>query len=255
MYYFNYIKRFESDEIGKIANELYRLSSVQMYKGEIVHKTIENYIQNKLCGAKFNLTHAIKVATTRIDEIYAEKKTIEQINGAFISEEFLNKIKNEITKCLRAFESLWPTISAYQSISLEKYDSFKYGDIDIIVKPDYIVRDEEGVKIFDWKTGLKKNDDFHQSVVYCMYAINKFNLPKKYVSVELVYLSNCQKYNVTSENKHIENMKKRITIENDEMSLLDQIPEENITDHCIFCKYYTICEHKEYSKTMEKITV
>lgn len=255
MYYFSYIKRFESDEVGKIANELYKLSSVQMYKGEIVHKAIENYIQNTLCGAKFNLAHAIKVATTRIDKISTEKNTIEQTNGAFISEEFLNKVKNEITKCLRAFESLWPTISAYQNISIEKYDSFNYRDVNIIVKPDYIIRDGQKIKIFDWKTGSKKNDDFYQSMVYCMYAINKFNLSEKDVSVELVYLSDCQKYNVTPENKHMENMKKRIIIENDEMSLLDQIPEENITNHCIFCKYYTICAHKGYSKTTEKITV
>lgn len=243
------------DEIGKIANELYNLSSVHMYKGEMVHKAIENYIQNTLCGAKFNLTHASRIATTTIDKAYTEKNTLEQTNGAFISEEFLNKIKNEIIKCLRAFESFWPTISTYQTISIEKYDSFEYEGVNIIVKPDYIVRDGDRIKIFDWKTGSKKNDDFYQSIVYCMYAINKFDLAEKDVSVELIYLSNYQKYNVTSENKYIENMKKRIIIESDEMSLLDKIPEENVTDHCIFCKYYTICEHKEYSKTTEKITV
>lgn len=255
MYYFNYVKRFESDEMGKIANELCKLSSVHMYKGEIVHKVIENYIQNALCGAKFNLNHAAKVSIAKIDKVCAEKKTIEQINGAFLSEEFLNRIKSEIMKCLSAFESTWPSISNYQTISIEKYDKFMHENVDVTVKPDYIARDEEKVRIFDWKTGSKKNDDFYQSIVYCMYAINKFNLAEKDVSVELVYLSDCKKYKVIPENKHIENMKKRITMENNEMNSLDQIPEENITNYCIFCKYYTICETERCSKTMEKITV
>ncbi len=255
MYYFSYVKRFELDEIGKIANGLYGLSNIQMRKGEIVHNVIENYIQNTLCGAKFNLNRAAKLAITKIDRAYAEKKTIEQTNGTFLSEEFLNRIKNEITGCLHTFESLWPNISDYQGISIEKYDSFKHEDVDIIVKPDYIVKDNEKIKIFDWKTGSKKNDDFYQSIVYCMYAINKFNLSEKDISVELVYLSDCKRYKVTPECRYIENMKKKIVIENNEMNSLEQSPEENMTAHCIFCKYYTICEPEKYSETMEKITV
>ncbi len=255
MYYFSYIKRFDSDELGKIVSELYNLSSIQMHKGELVHRAIENYIQNVLCGAKYNLNHAAKVAATKIDHMCAEKKTTEQTNGLTLSEDFINKIKNEILKCLHTFESVWPTISNYQSILIEKYGSFKYGDVEITVKPDYVVKDEEKVIIFDWKTGSKKDDDFYQSIVYSIYAMDRFNLSEKDISVVLVYLSDCKKYKVTPEHRYIENIEKRIVRENDEMNMLDYIPEVNLMEYCIFCKYYTICELQIYNKNAEKIIV
>ncbi|WP_400256340.1 PD-(D/E)XK nuclease family protein [Candidatus Methanomassiliicoccus intestinalis] len=257
MYYYTYVKRFDADDEGKAANNLYQLTSLHPYKGELVHKEIERYILQALCGNAYDLNKASVNASRQIDWMYKKMQTIERMNGKTVSEEQLNNAKAEISKCLHNFKSdIWPSIFDYPHISIESFDKFRCGDVDVLVKLDYVVKDKRsGIKIFDWKTGLKKGDDFYQSVVYAMHAMSKYGLDNEHVSVDMIYLSELNRDVLVPDRKDIKEMEGRICDETDEMRSLQGIPEENIGDHCTFCKYYTLCNQSKDRIYSEKVTV
>lgn len=256
MYYYSYLKRFDPDEEGKTVDELYHLFNVATYKGTLIHQAIEDYILNQLCGARFNLTNAAKSIIRKIDELNNSGTSVEKINGLELSEEYMANLKNEVSTSLQAFEvSLWPLIMKYQHLSVEKYDRFECGDYLVTLKPDYMVKDNDFVKIFDWKTGTKKNDDYFQAIVYCMYAMDKYDLKENEVSAELVYLSDLKRYIVNPTPERIKGMEARIKKESEEILALDYVPEGTHNEDCIYCKFYNICEKNKKYKTAEEVIV
>ena len=197
-YYFNYIAAALDGsteiDVAKI-KQLKKLDGRFVIQGKIIHEIIENCIREYRRNQKIN-ENRVKEDFVRQVETYrknAKSEIIEYYNGAAINETFFDKAReNGLDQLSLFFGVIWPQISNYEYLQHEEFDDFVVDSVRVIVKIDYVCRDENGqVLIYDWKTG-SDNEEYESDLqisAYALWAQYKYGLLPDQIKCNLVYLT------------------------------------------------------------------
>lgn len=108
-------------------------------------------------------------------------------------DERLRDLRDKALHCVTAFlrSPVFRTISSVPPrawLPIEKYASFRHGEVPILVRPDFACRHEGGLLLYDWKTGRAKPEEAIQLALYALFASHQWSVSLSEVVADLVYL-------------------------------------------------------------------
>ncbi len=207
-YYFNYYGSWggwydTADEQTRLLYRLKKMSSLPQMVGTVVHDAISRVLKALQSGRevphKTAETYATELFDRHIDdsvqkrwlrsaskhtnlfEHYYERdldvdggraRVVENMSAFFASE---------------AFKVLQDTPTE-QWLSVEALTSFLFNATKLWVSLDVAVRQNDGVAVFDWKTGREREADRLQLAVYALYASHAWGVSIPHLQLQDVYL-------------------------------------------------------------------
>lgn len=170
------------------AEKLKKLKTLKNWQGEIVHRYIDisinldsielslekfkNEFYSTLANPSEKITeyyYGIQITNSQIEEIY-NTSVISLKNFWFYYQNNIRKLREKI-------------------IFRDSYDiqTFRIREIDILYKPDLVVKDEDELTIFDWKT-QELEADLNQFKLYSLAYLTQFESQKIKVKSKIVTL-------------------------------------------------------------------
>jgi len=174
-----------------------------------------------------------------------------------IADEQWKETADHAVKCLRTFFgseiiAMIRKLPAGAWLDLEELASFTLDGIKIYVQLDFAHRTENGVQIFDWKTGRSENASVElQLACYALYAAGKWKVaPEQVQTVEFNLASDTTSPRMFTA-EALEETKDYIRDSADEMSFLLEDPASNkpqAEDHFDFAEQQAACHHCNFLK-------
>ncbi len=179
--------------------QLYVLKNLKtryMWVGEIVHHTIENFLKNFQKTGEAKTEFYLSDLTDRMRrEFRASRSRLYRSDpkknlGLFeheyeqpISDEKWSSLHDEARRCFTNFANIvFPKmakpIPLKDWLLIETLQEFFFEETTIYVKVDFAYRDQEGIKIVDWKTGRSEDvDNEIQLDCYGLFSRDYFKVP------------------------------------------------------------------------------
>ncbi|MDC0272543.1 PD-(D/E)XK nuclease family protein [Crocinitomicaceae bacterium] len=197
-YYYRYYAKHDTDFALDQINRLKQLTTVPLTVGSIAHDVIETLLKRLQKSDADIDTSRLKEHIAKMVEDTIQKSKFFEIY--YQKQEELDKesMVEAIYKCLQLFiESdryAWINQQPMEQrhkwvIEPPGFGETRINDLKAYCKVDCMIPTEEGVYIFDWKTG--KNDvskHRKQLIGYSLYAHNNFGHAEKDIRAFLVYL-------------------------------------------------------------------
>jgi CRISPR/Cas system-associated exonuclease Cas4 (RecB family) len=195
-YWFQYYGHWGGWEVGAPARtrEIYilkQLKSRHMWAGERVHACIERTLANlrtspRALAVDVDQIVAITLSAMRLDfkssragQYRVRPKTCALFEHEYdvpVSDEEWKQNAQTVERCLRTFygSKIYAAIAASDRagwLECEQFSSFWLDGVKIHVKLDFALRENGGVRIYDWKTGASdERDNRVQMACYAFYA-------------------------------------------------------------------------------------
>ena len=197
-YYFQYYGSWGGWEVtaDPETREIYilkQLKSRQMWAGEVVHSCIERSLENLRAGIEPLALE--KILSLTLDQMRTEWKQSQTKTyrsrpktTALFEHEYEVPISDEewqsnaahVETCLRNFYGSetyrWiQDLPRDQWLEIEDFSSFRLDATKVHVKLDFACKDGNDIRIFDWKTGRRDEEDNSvQLACYALYATEKW---------------------------------------------------------------------------------
>lgn len=211
-YYWNYYGYWngwspDAADAARLAYRLKKMQSLPMWLGDLVHRMIERILGDLRNRELNTLERYQKQARDLMNREWKqslEKKwrwkpkynlnLFEHYYGVDLSAEERLAAREKVFACLANFmrsdlffelDALKPT--AWKSV--EKLDQFVVGEQPVFVKIDCAVAGEDGLAIYDWKTGKESADVVTQLGCYALYAYQVWRVPVERQRLVSFYLA------------------------------------------------------------------
>jgi hypothetical protein len=207
-YYFAKMGRFpDAPEEARLALEMSRIKSLDMWAGEVVHGTIQWALEQIRDGQTPSATDARAEAQRRLSEgwrssvkqlwrMYGDDlhpNLFEHYYSIPITPTMTDRIKNKSYLCVDNFmdsEILKRIVSTPVEnwLPIEKYASFRLAGVLLYVKFDFAIRGDRGIVVYDWKSGNPTEAEVRQLACYALYASARWEVSIENVRVSAVHL-------------------------------------------------------------------
>ncbi|MBI4577591.1 MAG: PD-(D/E)XK nuclease family protein [Planctomycetes bacterium] len=202
-YFFHYYGSWggwdrRSGERPRLLYVLKRMSALDLWAGDLVHRVIEEACQRARragpgdgADPEAQLGHARDraVALLRREWVDSQERRwedapkhylnlFEHYYGTPLPRERTDAIKERVLGCLGQFfrSSAWEEMRRTPAagwLTIEALDSFPVEGVRVYARPDLAQRRGGRVVLYDWKTGRPRPDDEDQLVAYSLYALHK----------------------------------------------------------------------------------
>ena len=115
-------------------------------------------------------------------------------------------------------------------LSREALAEFQFGEVRIFCKLDFALKNNDGVYIYDWKTGKQIKDDERQLAVYAHFAMDEWAVELENIRLFDVYLRFNTPVKIKVSPELLEQTRDYITRSAGEMKSLLDDPDNNIAD-------------------------
>ncbi|MHC4959761.1 MAG: PD-(D/E)XK nuclease family protein [Planctomycetota bacterium] len=259
------------------ARELYRLkklTGLHLIAGDTVHRAIERALQTFKQGVtpdiealvgwcKSEMSQALKDSR---EELWRENpsqfvRLAEHEYGPQPTRDTLVKIARKVGGSLRNFfvsvaYGMIKESDPERWLPMETLDTFDFEGTEVFAVPDFALRREDFVYIFDWKTGRKNKGNEDQVVLYALFAEAKWGADPDKVRAAPVYLLEGGTYDpqaVTEEDRErvrgmmrdsIGAMRERLA--DAEANVARKEDYEPLPGRaCRFCNFRAVCPHAQ----------
>ncbi len=175
-----------------------------------------------------------------------------------LSDEEWKKIAKHVEDCIRNFyhSSVFEEIKAIpvdRWLAVEELANFHLSELKVYVSIDFAFRRDDGVTIYDWKSGSSVNyDQDLQMACYGWYAWQKWNVDPKSIRLVEVNLNNMDTVTYDVRGVNLEKIQKRIFNSVQDMQfLLEDIGNNQGSEarfalteddrFCNFCNFRKVC--------------
>jgi hypothetical protein len=167
-----------------------------MWAGKRVHECIEVAIRNRKRGIPpLDGERAIEITIQEMRRDFSSSRKkyywshpksaalFEHEYGVPVTDAEWKATADHVAHCLRNFyaSEIWRRIQALPPeaiLETEALSSFEQDGIRVIVVLDLALREEDGIRIWDWKTGKSRSEETRlQLACYALYAMRKWNVP------------------------------------------------------------------------------
>ena len=254
-YYYRYIGTAmkESEDLDIL--KLKRLKDIDprfALQGKLIHEVLENQIGQHYLGRGLSEKGAKIQYTQRIEQYrkMAKETLIEYFNGETIDEAFFDNIRAKgIDQISMFFGVIWPQLKDLEYLRHEKFDRFKVGDVEALVKVDYISKTKDDkIVVSDWKTGAD-NEAYESDLqigAYVLWAMENYEKEPEEIRSELIYLTTGVMRSYEFSMEQLEENKRKIVEDFEEMNKTFDIdyfnPDPN-PRKCLGCHFATVCPH------------
>jgi len=252
-FYYRYIapalRQSSNFEIFKI-KRLKDLNSKFVLQGSLIHQVIENQIGQHHLGRELSEVGAKSQFVQRLEQYRKTAPDIltEFYNGIPLDDAFFDTIKEEgLEKLSMFFGVIWPQFKDLEYLKHEDFDKFKFDDVEVIVKVDYVSKTKTDVIVItDWKTGAD-NEEYENDLqigTYVLWAMQYYQKDPSQIRSELAYLKTgtMRPYEFTTD--ILETIQKEIVEDYEMMNRsyeIEDYPSDPTPKKCIGCQFGTIC--------------
>jgi CRISPR/Cas system-associated exonuclease Cas4 (RecB family) len=254
-YYYRYIgtamKESEELDIPKL-KRLKDLDPRFALQGKLIHEVLENQIGQHYLGRELSEKGAKVQYTQRVEQYrkMAKETLIESFNGETIDEKFFDNIRAKgIDQISMFFGVIWPQLKDLEYLRHEKFDRFKVGDVEAIVKVDYISKTKDDkLVVSDWKTGAD-NEEYESDLqigTYVLWAMENYGKDPEEIRSELIYLTTGVMRSYEFSVKQLEEIKGKIVEDFEIVNKrydIDYFPPDPNPKKCLSCQFATVCPH------------
>ncbi len=254
---------------ARLAYRLKKITSLAAWAGNVVHAVIEQTLQRLARNAdkgvpafeelrELSRQILIKQWFESEDRAWEEKpkrfcNLLEHYYGHEITREKRNQIRDKVFRCLQA----WHRSEVLREI-MEQRGSWEYLEdlisinicgVKVYVKPDFALRNDGRLIIYDWKTGKQRPEDDLQVTIYALLGQQFFNCSN--TEVVLFYLDGGQVVRRTPSREEKNDAMEHIRASAGRLLMLagdteNSVPKERcpmrVTSRCEkWCEYYELC--------------
>jgi len=254
-YYYRYIGTAMKKSEGLDTLRLKKLKDLEprfALQGKLIHEVLENQIGQHYLGRELSEEGAKIQYTQRVEQYrkMAKRTLIEYFNGEPVNETFFDNIRaNGLDQISMFFGVIWPQLKDLEYLRHEKFDRFKVGDVESIVKVDYISKTKDGkIVVSDWKTGVD-NEEYESDLqigTYVLWAMENYGKEPEEIRSELIYLTTgvMRSYEFSADD--LEDIKRKIVDDFEDMNKtfdIDYFPPDPTPRKCLGCHFATVCPH------------
>jgi len=254
-YYYRYIgpalKNAGSLNTQKL-KRLKKLNSRFALQGILIHEVIENKIGQSHLGREMSESVAKAQYTRRVEQYrrMAKETLTEYFNGEPMNEAFFDSIRTRgLDKIGMFFGVIWPQLKDLEYLRHEKLDRFKVGEVEAIVKADYVSKTKDGIIVVsDWKTGA--SDEEYESELqigaYVLWATQYYEKEPEEVRSELVYLTTGIMQSYEFSRRQLEGIERKIVDDFEDINRtfdIERFNPEPSPEKCLSCQFATVCPH------------
>jgi CRISPR/Cas system-associated exonuclease Cas4 (RecB family) len=253
-FYYRYIgtalresPNFDIYQLKRLKN----INSKYVLQGSLIHEAIENQIAQHHLGRDFSEDGTKSQFTNRLEQYRktASDTILEYYNGLSHDDEFFNYILEEGKEKIKMFfEVIWPQIKDLEYLKHEDFDKFKIGDVEVIVKVDYVSKTKTGLIVLtDWKTGADNNEEYESDLqigTYVLWAMQYYQKNASDIRSELAYLKTGKMRPYAFSEDNLEEIKKKIVVNFQKMNRsyeIEDYPTDPNPKKCISCQFGSIC--------------
>ena len=253
-YYYNYIGKWEGYKGDPAREELTRLANLRKFvfwKGELIHKSIENQVTQHAIGRNVSEEAAKNYFVREVEAVRQNPGDIitEVANGFRIEDSKFEEMKADgLRQLANFFRVIWHNYKDLKHLRHEELDFFSIDDIKVWAKLDLVTQTPDGtIVITDWKTGKKGWEDVSESLqmsVYILWAMEHYKVPLDKVMAELVYLQACKTEPTGRSEEQLERIKGNIVRSAREMFAVSSeadFPPDPQPRRCKECNFATYC--------------
>jgi hypothetical protein len=245
-------------------------TSIPALTGEVIHRAIHSVLKSLRSGATLFPESASQMAVNLFKTAWRESRSgewsknpkryrniFEIYYGQVPPEEELKKIPDRIQTCIDGFlrAEIYRTLRDQRDVEwlgVEELHDFPVDDVKVYAMPDLVIRREEILEIFDWKTGREREDDLSQLGIYGLLGAHLFGGEPGRMRGTVLYLGEGSGFNVTVDSEALERARNRVRESSNAMRALLDDPGENrasienfpqIDDlkRCHFCSFKELC--------------
>lgn len=263
-YYYRYIGTALRESPNFDIYLLKRLKDVNskfVLQGSLIHEAIENQIAQCHLGREFSEAGTKAQFSNHLEQFRntASDTILECYNGLSLDDEFFNYILEDGKEKIKMFfEVIWPQIKDLEYLKHEDFDKFKIGDVEVIVKVDYVSKTKTGIVVLtDWKTGADKEEyeSDLQIGTYLLWAMQYYQKSPKDIRSELAYLKTGKMRSYEFNETDLEKIKNKILEEFNSMNSsyeIEAFPTNANPQKCIGCQFGTICPDSKVGEFLGK---
>jgi hypothetical protein len=277
-YYFNYYGSWSGWEIEapERARKLYVLKNLKnrsTWIGEVVHKCIAHSLKNVSLGIDvLDLDRILEITldgmrqdfrNSRDGKYWEDPKSFcglfEHEYGIATSDEEWKAAADQAATCIRnfydsdVFEEL-RKLPAESFLEVEEFSSFELEGVKVLLKLDCACRADEGIVVWDWKTGKSSSAGFPlQMACYAWYAGDAYGADPSTIITRRFDLFRSQVTEKTFTRKSFGELFSYIRGSIDDMRSLLEDPARNIAVEerftkieresvCRRCNFLKVCE-------------
>jgi len=194
------------DEV-RLAAEMARIKSLDMWAGEVVHQAIQWVLENTRAGTIPSAEEARAEVVRLLSQGW--RGSIKQLWRVTPDDRYPNlfehyyeiplgaaateRIKDKCVRCISNFmaSDIFNSIKSLpidRWLPIEKFASFRLNGLMFYVKFDFATKYEQSICIYDWKTGNPTDSENRQLACYAMYASDTWDVPIENIKVCAVHL-------------------------------------------------------------------
>ncbi len=264
-YYYRYIgtalKESSTYDIYRL-KRLKDLNSKYVLQGFLIHEAIENQLGQHRIGRDLSESGTKAQFVNRLEQFrkMAPESIIEFFNGLPLDDLFFDTIREEgKEKISMFFGVIWPQIKDLEYLKHEEFDKFKIGNVEVIVKVDYVSKTKTGIIVItDWKTG-SDNEEYENDLqigTYVFWAMDYYQKQPSEIRSEMAYLKTGMMRAYPFNTEELENLKNQIVEDFQQMNKsyeIDDYPADPSPKKCISCQFGTICPNSELNNFLKTL--
>ncbi|GIK36914.1 MAG: hypothetical protein BroJett011_07470 [Chloroflexota bacterium] len=254
-YYYRYIGaalRYSPDFNIQQVKQLKKLDKRFALQGALIHQVLDDQLKQHYLGLSLDE----QVARNRYIELVeqsrhnAQNQLVEYYNGAPVNQAFFDRVReNGLDQISLFFGVIWPQLGGLKYLRHEQFDRVKIGEIEGIVKVDYVSQTQEGtIVISDWKTGAddEEYENDLQIGTYVLWATQFYAVPSAKIKSELIYLTTSARRTHEFPNEQLQNIEQLIVSDFEamnrtyEINYFEPVPEPA---KCLSCPFAQICRY------------
>ncbi len=265
-----------ADEKTKKIYLLKKITNRFFLSGSMVHSMIEQILKNHIDGIETPIDRAKDFLIRQLKNAYKESITQEwklNLKKCNLQEHYFNhnitdqqwvNFRESAVNCLESFYvsdeyKKILSIPTNDWITIESLDSFNYFDTKIYASPDFAYKENDSIKIIDWKTGKPSANDEVQLLSYAVYGHHKWDVDYSQLELSDVYLKNNTSIDAENLEEKIPVIESVIQTSILEMkSLLDDVENNTAIESnfemtanqstCKYCNFKEICHPNNYEE-------
>jgi hypothetical protein len=263
-----------SDEVKKV-DMLKNLKTEHLWVGQVIHESVRQALIKARAKMHIDPDALVEAMMKSLRTDYnnskqghykVKRKTCGLLHHEYnllVSETELEALYARAGGCLRNFlnselfkELMAAPAKEFMFIDEDKPQQFSFEGNKISLKLDFVRVKQEGLQIYDWKTGLHENgeDERTQLGVYALFVLQRFNVPLEKIRAYIFNLNKNTPEQVVLTEQDLERCRALMRAGISEMKSLLDNPEENKASiekypknerECVrgsqICKYKKLC--------------
>ncbi len=252
-YYYEYIAQYLKPPAPVDASKIRFLKEFKsrfVLQGQLIHDILNDQIKIHCNSKPMDPAGALNTYSRRIaqNKMMASEIFIEYRHHERVDPEFFNAIDESGNHCLNLFfEKIWPDYKDKECLRHEEFDKFRIGDIDVMVKVDFVSGMQDGtIVLTDWKTGAD-SDDYEtelQMAGYVLWAMEYYQKSRDEIKSEIVFLKTGEKKRYDFSEEKLREVQNIIIRDFEVMNASYEYEDFPASPHpreCLSCRFAKVC--------------